>query len=99
MNSCLCAGHQKVLNLLRGCTVTVTYSRCQCSDSQPAEHVSLVADPPQRNHIHAALSRTRQDGHVAQWDGWDFLPGTCGSQFTLPVQEKGKKAGKDTAGQ
>lgn len=70
------------------CIVSVTHSRCQSSDSQSAEDVPLVADRPQRNHVHAALGSTRQDGHITQWDGWDFLPGTCSGQFTFPEQEK-----------
>lgn len=69
-------------------TVKVTHCRCQCADSQAAEHISLVADGPQRNHVHAALSCTWQDGHIAQWYRWNFLPGSCSGQFTLPVQEE-----------
>lgn len=90
------------------CTVNMTHSRCQRGDSQSAEHVSLVADRPQRNHVHGALSCTRQDGHFTQWYGRDFLPGSCGGQFTLPVQEDKhtmlteelivKSAAKDAAG-
>lgn len=81
--------------------LNVTHGRCQCGDAQSAEHVAFVADGPQRNHVHIALRRTRQDGHVTQWYGWDFLPWSCGGQFTLPVREERHNvtsAGKDAAG-
>lgn len=68
----------------------MTHGGRQGRDSQPAQHVSLVADGPERHHVHAALSRTRQDGHVAQRDGRDLLPGARGAQFALPVT-KGEK--------
>ena len=77
----------------------VTHSRCQRGDSQSAQHVSLVADGPQRNHVHGALSRTRQDGDVAQRYGRDFLPGSRGVQFTLPVQEGKQRAHRWTSSQ
>lgn len=78
-------------------TVNLTHSRRQCGDSQSAEHVSLVADCPQRNHVHAALSCTRQDGHITQCYRRNFLPWSCGGQFTLPVKEENHNAHWSTA--
>lgn len=81
----------------------MTHGRRQCGDSQSAEHVSLVADRPQRNHVHADLRCTRQDGDVTQGDGRNLLPRSGGRQLTLPVHEEKHNAPltaifKDAAG-
>lgn len=63
----------------------VPHRRVFGADSQPTQDISLVTQGPHRDMLHLALSQTRHQRDVTQWDGWYLLPWASHCDLTLPA--------------